>query len=87
VKIKQFEWNKGNADHIARHHVNPEETEEVFIGKTKLFRSKNKRYVCLGKTLSGRYLFVVFMRKLRGLIRVITARDMTHKERRLYDKK
>ncbi|MBU0505455.1 MAG: BrnT family toxin [bacterium] len=84
MKIKRFDWNQGNIDHIARHQVEPDEAEEVFVGKIKIFRSKNDRYVALGKTLSGRYLFVVFMKKGRSTIRVITARDMTVKEKRLY---
>ena len=38
----------------------------------------------LGVTDDGRYLFVVFRRKPRGVVRVITARDMEPKEKRLY---
>ena len=45
-----------------------------------------RRYYALGHTDGGRSLFVVFT--IRGdLIRVISARDMNRRERRLYDGK
>jgi uncharacterized DUF497 family protein len=43
-----------------------------------------------GVTDSGRYLFIVFMIKKKdkqNIARVISARDMTQKERRYYRKK
>lgn len=46
-----------------------------------------KHNVTYGKTQAGRYLFIVFVYKspMRGLI--ISARDMTIKERRYYNAK
>jgi uncharacterized DUF497 family protein len=39
------------------------------------------------QTLDGRLAFVVFRRLSRGLIRVVTARDMDDSERRLFRRK
>jgi len=41
----------------------------------------------LGETLDGRLAFVVFRRLARGVIRVITARNMEDSERRLFRRK
>lgn len=76
-----------NASHIERHQFTPDEVEEVFVGGYKVRRTRLKRYVALGETLDGRLAFVVFCRLSGGLIRVITARDMDDKERRLFRRK
>ena len=41
----------------------------------------------LGYTVSGRYLFVVYVLKGKGIARVVTAMDMDDKTRKLYQKK
>jgi len=41
----------------------------------------------LGETLDGRLAFVVFRRLSKGVIRVVTARDMENGERRLFRRK
>ena len=41
----------------------------------------------LGFTIGGRYLFVVYVLKGKGVARVITAMDMDHKTRKLYNKR
>jgi len=61
--------------------------EEVFAGDHKVRRTRQKRYIALGKTLDGRLAFVVFRRLSGGLVRVITARDMDANERRLFRRK
>ncbi|MBA3071645.1 MAG: BrnT family toxin, partial [Nitrospirae bacterium] len=45
---------------------------------------KEPRYFALGCTDAGRHLFIVFTIR-ENLIRVISARDMNRKERRLYE--
>jgi hypothetical protein len=64
--------------------VHPGEVEEVFVGNYKVRRSRQELYIALGETLDGRLAFVVFRRLSRGLIRVVTARDMENSERRLF---
>jgi len=44
-------------------------------------------YNALGRTESGRYLSVFFIRKLGNKALIITARDMNTRERKRYEKK
>ncbi len=41
----------------------------------------------LGYTISGRYLFIVYTLKSKGIARVITAMGMNEKTRRFYKKR
>ena len=82
--VSGFEWDDDNILHIARHEFTPEEVEEVFAGDHKVRRTRQQRYIALGETRDGRLAFVVFRRLSRGLVRVITARDMDASERRLF---
>jgi len=87
VVVSGFEWDDANVLHIALHDFTPEEVEEVFVGEHKVRRGRQDRYLALGQTLDGRLAFVVFERKTRGVVRVVTARDMDDSERRIYRRK
>lgn len=87
MPISGFDWDDENILHISRHNFSPEEVEEVFIGRHWVRRARQGRYIALGETLDGRLAFVVFCRLTNGRIRVITARDMEDKERRLFRRK
>jgi uncharacterized DUF497 family protein len=86
-----FEWDEGNrAKNWEKHRVSPAECEQVFFNEPLLLfpdtahSQHEPRYYILGHTNAGRRLFVVFT--VRGnLIRVISARDMSRKERKLYE--
>ena len=87
-----FEWDEGNAHkNWERHHVTPEEAEDVFFSEPLILRSdvrhsrREKRYYGLGRTSRGRYLFVAFTIR-RTLVGVISVRDMSQKERDVYAK-
>ena len=43
-------------------------------------------YGAFGQTEAGRYLVVFFVHKKDGRALVVSARDMTHSERRLYER-
>jgi uncharacterized protein len=85
-----FQWDPANAEKIwARHQVAPVESEEVFFNRPLVVRDdethsvSEERLYALGQTDGGRLLFVAFT--IRGrLIRVISARDMSRKERKVY---
>jgi uncharacterized DUF497 family protein len=81
--IQQFIWDESNVLHISRHHVKPEEAEEVFESKYYFRRMWSNRYIALGRTHAGRYLFIAFD-YIHQEIYVATARDMDHKERKFY---
>jgi uncharacterized protein len=87
VVFSAFEWDDDNILHIERHEFTAEEVEEVFADDHKVRRTREKRYIALGRTLDGRFAFVVFRRLPGGIVRVITARDMDDSERRLFRRK
>jgi uncharacterized protein len=86
-----FQWDEHNANKIwERHAVTPTEGEQVFfnhplvIADDAKHSEKERRCYVLGQTDAGRLLFLVFT--IRGaLIRVISARDMSRKERKVYE--
>lgn len=85
-----FQWDEGNAGkNWLRHKVSPSECEQIFFNlplvpsEDKKHSQEEERYYALGKTDMGRLLFIVFT--IRGKnIRIISARDMNKKERRIY---
>ena len=89
-EFEGFDWDQGNIDkNWLAHHVTPQEAEQVFFNLPLLVvddekhSRTEKRYFVLGQTDENRPLFIVFtMRK--GRIRVISARDMNRKERKVY---
>ena len=83
MHIKRFDWDDHNRGHIGRHGVEPEETEELFLGRRLIFRSRDRRYIAFGRSAAGRYLIVAFALG-EGMARVITARDMSEAEKRRY---
>ncbi|MGA2184991.1 MAG: BrnT family toxin [Bryobacteraceae bacterium] len=85
--ISGFDWDDDNMLHIERHQFTPEEAEEVFAGDYQVRRTRQRRYIALGETFDSRLAFVVFRRLPRGVIRVVTARDMEDSERRLFRRK
>jgi uncharacterized DUF497 family protein len=86
--IDGFQWDARNMDHMARHRVVPAEVEEIFEGRYFLFKAWTGRYVVLGQTATDRGLSCVFEKTRRpGEIRVITARDMSDRERQLFRRK
>ncbi|HTR45219.1 MAG TPA: BrnT family toxin [Thermodesulfovibrionales bacterium] len=88
MEITWFEWDDDNIEHIARHKVSPDEVEDVAFDDEPLIRKGRKgiRYM-LGYTAAGRYLFVVYILRGRGVARVITVMDMDDKTRRLYKRR
>lgn len=88
MKITQILWDADTIYHIAKHNVSPGEVEEaVFEGNSIILKGRESRYIILSKTISGRYLTIVVAFKLKGRVRVITARDMDDKERRYYKRR
>ena len=86
--VESFDWDAHNINHIARHHVVPDEVEELWESRIYLFRGRSGRYQALGQTAVGRYLTCIFERGHEpGQVRVVTARDMNDKERRLFRRK
>ena len=86
-----FEWDVHNADKIrARHDVATAECEQLFfnrplvVGDDVKHSEDENRFYSLGQTDAGRLLFLVFTVR-EDRIRVISVRDMSRKERRIYE--
>ena len=85
-----FDWSGGNAEkNWRRHQVGPSEAEQVFFNRPLLtaedagHSAGEPRWYVLGQSDRGRELFVAFTIRER-LIRVVSARDMSRAERRVY---
>ena len=86
-----FEWDQWNKDkNWDKHGVSSEEAEQVFINQSvRIYKDAKHsqtedRYSALGKTLNGRHLYIAFTVR-NELIRIISARPMSKKERKLYE--
>jgi uncharacterized DUF497 family protein len=90
-RCEGFEWDDANAHKLwERHEVAPGEAEQVFfnlplVAASDLRHSSDEvRFYALGQTDAGRRLFVVFTCR-RTRVRVISARNMSRRERKEYD--
>jgi len=93
TQVTGFDWDKGNARKSSyKHSVNQAEAERIFFNEPLLILSDPKhsqqepRYHALGTTDENRLLHITFTLRAGGtLIRIISARDMHHKEKAFYD--
>ncbi|MFZ5820709.1 MAG: BrnT family toxin [Chloroflexota bacterium] len=90
-QLAGFDWDNGNRDkNWEKHQVLAIECEEVFFNLPLLLQSddahsqKEPRFYVLGHTAAGRRLFIAFTVRDDN-IRVISARDMSKKERAIYE--
>lgn len=89
--ITGFDWDAGNIEkNWKKHKVKPGEIEEIFFNDPLIVvpddyhSGKEDRYIILGVTNACRKLFAVTT--FRGdKIRPISARDMTPRERKIYE--
>ena len=85
-----FEWDEGNRENWIRHRVSAAECEQVFfnipflVAEDEQHSGSELRYYVLGQTDAGRRLFVAITVR-RELVRVISARDMSRRERKEYE--
>jgi uncharacterized protein len=86
-----FQWDEGNLiKNWEKHRVSAVECEQVFFNNPLLavrdeqHSDSESRFYLLGQTDTGRKLFVVFTPR-DNLIRVISARDINRKERKIYE--
>ena len=87
-RIEGFIWRDSVIDKIIeKHGVWPEEVEESFFNPPyKVRRVESGKHLLFAQSEDGRYLLIVFAWQGRQ-IRIITARDMTHSERRFLGRK
>jgi len=92
VDYTGFEWDEGNSRKNEKHGVTKAEVEQVFLNKPLLIAEDLKhsqrepRYHALGRTDANRFLHVTFTERGGGtLIRPISARVASRKERKIYE--
>ena len=91
MEIDGFDWDDGNWPKCGKHGVTREEIEQVFLGDPAVMADPfpdEPRMRAIGKTVAGRYVFLVFMsRKIGGQtqLRPISARFMHQKEIDYYE--
>ena len=85
-----FEWDAGKLEkNWLAHQVTPAECEQVFFNDPVItaedpaHSQTELRFFLLGQTDAGRLLFAAFTLR-QTLIRIISARDMSRKERKAY---
>lgn len=93
LKPVEFEWDRGNKDkNWQKYRVDYKECEQIFLNErlSVLYDAKHSqqedRFIALGTTDKGRKLIISFTIRDKK-IRVISARDQSRKERRLYEQK
>ena len=86
-----FDWDEGNLlKNWEKHGVSASECEQIFFnnpliaGMDQKHSKREPRHYALGITDEKRRLFVVFTIR-KNKIRVISARDMSRKERKVFD--
>lgn len=89
--ISGFDWDNGNARKNDKHGVSMAESEQVFFNTPVLLLEdavhslSEPRFHALGRSDAERMLHITFtLRRSGQLIRVISARDMSKKERVIY---
>ena len=94
MKVSGIIWLRDIVDKLLwKHNVTTNEVEEV-LERSPRYRlieaghiENENLYTALGRTEAGRYLIVFFVHKSTGEALVISARDMTRKEKKTYGKK
>ena len=91
MKVKEIIWLDRIIDKLWRkHRVDSQEVTEVLYGRPHIrFMERGHRkgedlYLAFGQTDAGRYLSVFFVLKIDKRALVVSARDMTSRERRRY---
>jgi uncharacterized protein len=90
LKATGFEWDDGNIDkNWISHGVSPSECEQMFfnqplvVADDDIHSEQEDRFYALGRTDANRLLFTVFTVR-DDMVRIISARDMSAKERKVY---
>ncbi len=94
MRIREVTWLEEVADKIVRKHgLWPHEAEEVLLARPHV-RFLEKGHVPgedlfggFGRTAAGRHVVVYFLLKKPETALVVTAREMTRREKRRYGKR
>ena len=93
MKTAGFDWDDGNWPKCGKHGVSRAEIEELLLNTPAVMpdpHPEEPRMRAIGKTIAGRYVFLVFMVRQfndKLFLRPISARFMHQKEIDHYEKK
>ena len=94
MRITGVVWLRSVIEKLAdKHQVSQQEVEEALRNRPRIRRialgdvAGEDLYAALSQTDDGRYLIVFFIYKPNGEALIISARDMSPKERKSYGKK
>ncbi len=91
-EILAFDWDLGNyLKNWEKHGVSPEEIEQVFFNHPLIapdlkHSEKERWFLALGETNEKRLMAVIFTVR-KEMLRPISARDMSRKERKIYEER
>jgi uncharacterized DUF497 family protein len=88
LRIESLEIDDHILDKIeSKHGISFDEVEEACLSeKRHVRRSREGLYKLFSQTTAGRYVLVVLANLGRGCWKIVTVREMTDNERRLYNK-
>jgi uncharacterized protein len=94
LRVSGFDWDEGNRAKCQKHGVPLAEIEALFAHNPRVapdpkHSAGEDRLIAVGRTATGRPLFVAFTirtKDKRRIIRPVTARYMHAKEIRAYEK-
>jgi uncharacterized DUF497 family protein len=86
-----FEWSAAKADrNLKKHGIAFTEAASVFLDPLAMtyedpaHAADERREITIGRTIGGRLVFVSHCER-NGRIRIISAREVTHNERKSYE--
>ncbi|MBI3599563.1 MAG: BrnT family toxin [Nitrospinae bacterium] len=90
--ILRFEWNKVKAEeNLKKHNVSFDEASTVFqdtlacIFYDGVHSVGEMREIIIGHSIIGRLLIISFTEKAKNIVRIISARQVTRREKREYE--
>ena len=94
MKITGIIWLREVVEKLARkHNLTTEEVEEALRSVRRFLFIETgdvegeDLYAAMGRTEAGRYIVIYFVHKRTGEALVVSARNMTRREKRYYAKK
>jgi uncharacterized protein len=89
-----YEWDQNKAvTNLQKHHVDFKEACTVFgnplarIFDDEVHSLKEQREIIVGHSITGRLLVIVFTERSKNVVRIISARKATKRERNSYEEK
>ena len=85
ITIEELIWDEWNVNHVSKHSVAIVEIEQACKNQLKAYVSYSNRVIVIGETITARLLTIVLAESLevKNSYYVVTARDISSKERKL----